>query len=296
MYNSVMEFANEKVSVYRRVKSGDQGALRQLLERAHYGYRYVDWHEPIDSLNDPTFLVGEPQPHANGQLLSCLKVTEEVAPAAWVRLAAVRHRKTAKEQMVELFQGITPHLLVQGIDQIGWLEANGWPEEVLKDLGFDITNWITSYQARTMPVPVDRYKPVTMRAAVIADVVDLARIEFYAFESIWRLSRSSLENALNQALSYDVAEREGKVIGFQFSVKGHNHRSAHLVRITVDPDFQGEGVGSALLARAINSYLEQGIEFISLNTQINNIASHRLYDRFGFTAVGDQIPLYTKRI
>ena len=291
-----MEFANAGVAVYRQAKSGDEGALRHLLERAHYGNRYVDWHEPSDWKDDPTFLVAELKSSADGQLLSCLKVTEEVPPAAWVRLAAVRDRKTARRQMIELFQGITPHLLGLGVERVGWLAATGWPEELLKDLGFELANWITSYHSGIKPGNYDDYKNVSIRPAGFGDIATLARIEFKAFEPIWRLSRLSLENAFKQALSYDVALKEGKVTGFQFSVRGYNQRSAHLVRITVDPEFQGEGVGSALLARAMNSYLEQGIVFVSLNTQINNLASHRLYDRFGFTAVGDQIPLYIKRI
>ncbi len=115
-----------------------------------------------------------------------------------------------------------------------------------------------------------------------------------AFKAIWRLSRSSLENAFTQSLSYDVALSNGEPVGYQISVRGYNHKSAHLVRITVHPDFQGKGVGSALLTRTMEGYRQQGIESVSLNTQIDNIASHRLYERFEFTEVGDQIPLYMR--
>lgn len=292
MYNSAMEMANEKVALYRRVRPTDEGELRLLLEQAQYGYRFVDWNEPGDWLDSPAFIVAEQKQSNQEQLSSCLKVSREVPPAAWVRLAAVRDHTTAKRQLSELFLHIIPHLLLLGVNQVGWLAATGWPEELLKDVGFEISNWITSYQKVIQPNPPKMSQEVTLRPAALGDVSALTDIEFKAFEPIWRLSKLSLENAFRQAVSYDAAVIDGRVVGFQFSARGYNHRSAHLVRITVHPEFQGRGVGSALLTRAMAGYLEQGIEFVSLNTQINNIASHRLYERFGFTKVGDQIPLY----
>ena len=296
MYNSDMELANQEVAIYRQAKSGDEGALSHLLEQAHYSYRYVDWHEPPEWLDDPTFLVAELPSKTDRQLFGCLRVTEEVSPAAWVRLAAVRHRNEAKEQMIKLFDGIMPYLRRQGVNSVGWLAATGWPEELLQDLGFEVANWITSYQSSIKSDSYDEYQFAKVRPAGFGDVAELARIEFKAFEPIWRLSRISLEKAFKYALSYDVALIEEKAVGFQLSVRGYNQRSAHLVRITVDPDVQGKGIGSTLLARALSGYIEQGIGSISLNTQVNNIASHRLYERFGFNRIGDQIPLYIRKI
>jgi ribosomal-protein-alanine N-acetyltransferase len=291
-----MEFANEQADIYRQANPGDAGSLRTLLEEADYKFRYVDWYEPANWMDSPSFAVAELQSGEMRRFSSCLAVSAEVPPAAWVRLAAARHRSLAEQQLAGLFKQIIPHLHNQGVNQVGWLAAPGWPEDLLKDVGFNITNWITSYQVKTQDRPIYKSKDIMIRPASRGDVSALAEIEFLAFEPIWRLNKLSLESAFTQALSYDAAFINGEAVGFQISVRGFNHQSAHLVRITVHPDFQGKGIGSALLSRTIEGYQQGGIEFVSLNTQIDNFASHRLYERFGFTNVGDQIPLYMLKL
>jgi ribosomal protein S18 acetylase RimI-like enzyme len=49
-----------------------------------------------------------------------------------------------------------------------------------------------------------------------------------------------------------VAEWQGRLVGFQFSTSARR-RGAHLSRLTVDPA-AGQGIGSALLAHAIEEY------------------------------------------
>ncbi len=131
MYNSAMELANGQVEVYRRANPGDGVSVRALLEEADYKFRYVDWYEPADWLDSPSFVVAEHQTGEMRGFSSCLAVAAEVPPAAWVRLAAARHRAMARQQLTRLFKQIIPHLHDQGVRQIGWLAATGWPEELL---------------------------------------------------------------------------------------------------------------------------------------------------------------------
>ncbi len=294
MYNSAMELARDQTCIYRQANPGDLDSLRALLEEADYKFRYVDWYKPADWMDSPSFAVAEHQFGETRRFSSCLAVAAEVPPAAWVRLAAARDRSMAKQQLTRLFQQIIPHLRYQGVREIGWLAATDWPEDLLKDVGFDIANWITSYEAATRTSPLFNAKDVKIRPTSVRDISVLADIEFMAFDPIWRLSKMSLENAFSQVLSYDVALLNGTPVGFQISVRGYNHKSAHLVRITVHPDFQGKGIGSALLSKTMEGYQQAGIDFVSLNTQIDNFASHHLYKRFGFRMVGDQIPLYMR--
>jgi RimJ/RimL family protein N-acetyltransferase len=50
------------------------------------------------------------------------------------------------------------------------------------------------------------------------------------------------------------------------------------------------------MAAAMESYIRLGIRRITLNTQEDNLASHKLYEKFGFRRLGDRIPLWVKNI
>jgi ribosomal protein S18 acetylase RimI-like enzyme len=68
---------------------------------------------------------------------------------------------------------------------------------------------------------------------------------------------------------------------------------AHLSRMTVHPDHQGRGIGAALVARAIDGYHQRNLHAVSLNTQSDNLASRRLYERFGFRPTGYTYPVWS---
>jgi ribosomal protein S18 acetylase RimI-like enzyme len=120
----------------------------------------------------------------------------------------------------------------------------------------------------------------------------LAAVEAAAFDPLWRHSAEGLKLAQGQAICFDVALVGEQIAGFQYSASNYNGSSAHLVRITVHPAFQGTGVGSALMKAAIEQYRRQGLRRVSLNTQLDNFVSHRLYEKFGFYRSGDQLPVW----
>ena len=47
--------------------------------------------------------------------------------------------------------------------------------------------------------------------------------------------------------------------------------------MTVSPERQGQGIGAALLARALEGYGQRQLRTVTLNTQADNLASQRLY-------------------
>ena len=184
----------------------------------------------------------------------------------------------------------------EGLTEIGWLQANPWPQRLLSDLGFEIRNWIITYvkfEPGTLPSVRD---DIIIRDARLQDMESFAHIEMLAFEPLWRHSAHGLTAAFEQAICFDAAMVGDTVVGFQYSVSGLDNNTAHLVRITVHPEYQRMGVGSALMERALRSYYRMDRRIATLNTQLDNLASHRLYEKFGFKQLGEQIPLWTIEI
>jgi ribosomal protein S18 acetylase RimI-like enzyme len=303
-----MESANQWLDVAQGVEGvrvagrDDAAAITRLLREAPFSHIHADWHFPGEWLGLDTFVVihnqleeannGGPLFSTRNRLRACLAVAAEPPPAAWVRLAAVTRRREAPTQMAAMLSHVLDPLVDAGVTEVAWLLLESWPESWLPDLGFEkINEVITYFKSGTESVPAKDVPGLTIRPANEADFAALEAIEADAFEPIWRHSAYGLALAHQQALSFDVATLEGQIVGFQFS--SATRRGAHLSRITVDPALQQSGIGTVLLDHTLRGYRDRGIASITLNTQIDNIASQRLYERFGFFQNGERFPVWS---
>jgi N-acetylglutamate synthase-like GNAT family acetyltransferase len=291
VYNSDMEMANRWEATVRRASRADAGEITRLLRLAPYSHTHADWHLPGDWFGSPGFVVCE-QPDGGRQLLGCLAAAADPPPAAWVRLAAIGQSDQPERILGAMVRRVTPVLATSGVDQLAWLLSTHWPPTWLEALGFEKVNWIMTFFTGDLSDTPVRDCQATVRAASLQDMEALAEIEAQAFAPLWRHSRRSLELAFREALSFDVVSVDDILAGFQYSVPGHRPNSAHLVRITVSPEMQHRGVGSCLMSAAFAGFRRRGIEQVTLNTQADNTASRRLYERFGFHPLGDKLPVW----
>jgi ribosomal protein S18 acetylase RimI-like enzyme len=72
----------------------------------------------------------------------------------------------------------------------------------------------------------------------------------------------------------------------------HWNKYAYIDDLAVEPDYRGQGVGYALIQRAIEWAKARGLPGILLETQDNNVAACRLYQRCGFELCGFDTQLY----
>lgn len=303
-----MEIANQWAGAtlkteIRLATSKDKSDIVQLLRTANYAHIHLDWRPPIDWLERDSFVI-LPQPSADNtltakrfgvqmELQACLAIGADPPPAAWVRVAAMQQGKNA--------DGILAAMLIHGesllretaVTHIGWLATESWPNHWLPQIGFTRAHEIETYYKEDLQIPHHQTPTdLSIRPAQVADMPQLAEIEKAAFAPLWRHSHEGLKLAHQQVFSFDVAERNGRLVGFQLSSK--SGENAHLARMTVLPEMQGQGVGSALLAYAIRNYQQHGIRYISLNTQTDNYPSQALYRKFGFYATGQRLPIWVK--
>ncbi len=302
--NRWSQIAGDMRGEVRTAQQSDAGAITRILRDGPYSHIHADWHYPAEWLGSPSFVVLPVQDAltkrqrmtsklfgAQPTLSACLAVAADPKPAAWVRLAAIANRAEGCQLMAAMLSAIVDPLRDEKISQIAWLLVEDWPEVWLPDLGFQHTNEVITYSKLGTEIPrIVRPSGLQIRAAKPADLAALAEIESRAFEPLWRHSELSLSLAKQQALSFDVAWFGETPVGFQFS--SSTRRGAHLSRITVDTNAQRNGVGSALLAHALEGYARRGISTITLNTQLDNVASQKLYERFGFEQSGERFAVW----
>jgi [ribosomal protein S18]-alanine N-acetyltransferase len=61
---------------------------------------------------------------------------------------------------------------------------------------------------------------------------------------------------------------------------------AHITLLAIHPEYQGQGLGQALLYGLLKMACEQGLERATLEVRASNIAAISLYEKFGFKTAG----------
>jgi ribosomal protein S18 acetylase RimI-like enzyme len=289
-----MEMASELWRV-RTATRDDVGRMTTLLRHAAWSHFHADWRLPGDWIGSPGFVVAEPA--GGGSLAGCLCAAADPLPAAWIRLAALRDGSGQFTLMGEMMEAVVAAAGDEGIEVLALLGSDEKIDRWLAALGFRIIDEVITLVRDDLQIadPAGaRGSAATIRGVRLDDLPRLAEIEEAAFEPIWRHSREGLALGWQHAMSFHVAELAGRVVGFEYSARSDRPGAAHLVRLTVDPEVQRQGVGSDLLAAAFASYRDQGYDYVSLNTQAGNLASRRLYERFGFSLAGYPMPVWQR--
>jgi mycothiol synthase len=84
-----------------------------------------------------------------------------------------------------------------------------------------------------------------------------------------------------------VAENNGRVVGFHWTKVDGGVGEVYV--LAVDPNFHGERVGAALLARGVRHLAAAGVDVIELYVEENNPRALDLYSAAGFTEVGRDV-------
>ena len=86
-----------------------------------------------------------------------------------------------------------------------------------------------------------------------------------------------------------VAEVGGRVVGFACN-RLYRHRSVgHVTNVAVAPEFQGKGVGKALIEASLVRLREKGARYVRIETLEQNVKGLNFYPSLGFKEVGRQV-------
>ncbi|MBQ9274468.1 MAG: ribosomal protein S18-alanine N-acetyltransferase [Succinivibrio sp.] len=104
-------------------------------------------------------------------------------------------------------------------------------------------------------------------------------------------SAQSLEECFDEAYKVIVLFRHELSCGF--AVIYNTKVTTDLLSLSVDPEYQGLGLGSFLLECALREALRGEALECFLEVRVSNLKAHALYERFGFLQVGLRKGYYT---
>ncbi len=269
----------------------DRRDLLRLIDEQYRIHVHLDWHTVEDFLDEPgsvTWLAWH-----DGALIGALAVAPPLAGATWIRLAVVHDSADAEQTLSELWQPVLERLNGLEVREVGLLVQRPWIADYTSIFRMAYRERIVSLQRFSNEWPRPIRSDLTIRHGDLRDLETVLAIDHTAFDPIWGLSRMSLREAIRQSASFTLAlegkakEPVGYLIGTLYATGGH------LARLATLPSRQGQGVGGALLGEMLQNFARRRVFRVSVNTQETNHASQQLYQRFGFSFAGPDIPVWT---
>ena len=83
-----------------------------------------------------------------------------------------------------------------------------------------------------------------------------------------------------------LAVIQGKAVGFITNAEDEEEaRRGFIIQVGMHPEWRGQGVGAALIARSLQAWREAGKEAVILDVNVNNPGAIALYQQLGFVVV-----------
>ena len=277
-------------STIRPAVEEDRQKLANLMHFELNVHRHLDWRSPVEWVGFQPYLLLEKE----GELEAALACPEDPPGVAWVQFFAVSARSVSISSAWKvLWDEIQRELKQRGIYQVAAVPLQRWFLELIEDSHFvhthDVVVLLWDYGgARSKP----QTPPLAIRSMQPEDLQKVTDVDAAAFRPIWQNSYESLQTALKQAAVATVAlDPAGlEIIGYQISTS--SPLGGHLARLAVHPMRQGQNIGYALVYDLIRQFERRGIFRITVNTQHDNTASLKLYEKAGFRKTGEAYPVY----
>ena len=265
----------------------DQKQISNLIFFESRVHRHLDWRAPLDWLGSKNYWVLEDE----RRITAALACPQDPPGIAWLRLFVHASHLSGPEAWSPLWEAACAEIQSQGGATIAAISLYGWLQNILRENNFQLKQKIVmlkwfNQSVELSPMPVG----VAIRGMTADDLGQTVETDASAFAPLWRNSYDALQKALSQALSATVAEKDGQIIGYQLSTP--NPYGAHLARLAVRKEAQGQGVGRALLTNLLIQIRNRGLEHLTVNTQDDNTTSLALYQKTGFIRTGEQFPVF----
>ena len=274
----------------RRAVAEDGRQISNLAFQESNTHRHLDWRPALEWLGERNFWVLED----DGALTAALACPEDPEGVAWIRLFTFAPHLSGPEAWSALWEAAradmsssNPRVQAAGIVMKQWFQS------LLLNDGFEPRHNILLLELREENyIPPRSLPDARIRPMTEDDLFEVESLDREAFGGFWHNSFDSLQRARAQSMSATVAEDANGILGYQISTG--NPFGAHLARLGVRVEAQGRGVASALMDNLIQQMGGLRSGRLSVNTQEDNLASLRFYEKLGFAPTGEYYPVFVQ--
>jgi ribosomal protein S18 acetylase RimI-like enzyme len=265
----------------RQLTTDDMESISDLFRHSEYRYqRFTDVEIPFLLAHYPAYGLFQGK-----QLQACLLSQTIHESTAWIAGATVRNSiwRDIEQIMVTLLRALQGSLTELRVKTLYYSCGRGdtdWMRVIWKTYGWTVQHSLYTYEKYDYHIPSYGNQIIDVRPVRIEDLEALVLIDHASFASLWRFDEHTLLDYMEHYPYFVIAMYRKKVLGYQCNTLQDGE--GYLVRIAVDPHYQGKAIGVRLMAEAIQYFKKQQALHIILNTQEENVNAHHLYEWFGF--------------
>jgi ribosomal protein S18 acetylase RimI-like enzyme len=111
----------------------------------------------------------------------------------------------------------------------------------------------------------------------------------------WRKARHIDDDAAANPEGIFVVELDGEVAGYISTVLDREAGRGRIPNLAVSTSVRGQGIGRALIERAVEYFRAEGMAYAAIETMASNPIGQRLYPDCGFEEVARQVH-YARRL
>jgi ribosomal protein S18 acetylase RimI-like enzyme len=283
-----MMVLNLRQYTLRPAADQDTQRLANLIHFETQVHRHLDWRPPIEWIGQSPYLVIENKSH----LVAALACPPDPPGVAWIRLLAVSLDFPLQRAWDDLWNAALEYYRARESSiEVAAIPLHGWFRSLLLNSGFIHTHDVIVLSWRDGRLEQhEAGRGILLRPMNLDDLPTVEQVDSASFAAIWKNSLSCIEDAYRQSAVASVVEVDGEIAGYQISTA--TAMGGHLARLAVRPEYQGNGVGAALVGDTLSQFVRRGARTITVNTQHDNLASLALYQKLGFKRTGEEYPVY----
>ncbi len=277
-------------TVVRASQAADVTAVSHLLRAAGRRFVAMSGNELYTAVEAGRAVVLE---HRR-DLVAVAALSRPITRVAWLRAFACSDRiqiQLAFNQIAPALEELARSQAITQLYYAGDDQSDQWFRPLLEGTGYYHHTDVIVYEKRGWEIPADGNPDVQVRPAHSVDLAEVLQLDARCFEPQWVKDETVLAPAIVDGSFFVTAELDGRIVGYSYATSHFGGRLAHLVRIAVDPEHRGRGIGARLLAEFVTYAAEIGAGLLTLNTQAYNHHAQRLYRWFGFTPTGERQPV-----
>lgn len=130
----------------------------------------------------------------------------------------------------------------------------------------------------------------TIRPMTEADIDDVCQVEAASFPIPWSRDAFVKEMTENNLAHYFVAEVAGSAIGYAGMWLIWD--GADVTNVAVLPEYQGLGIGTALVKGMADTVRASGAQTLMLEVRRSNTVAQHVYEKLGFVVCGERKGYY----
>ena len=275
----------------KEAENADMPAIAEFLKRNLIIHRHLDWRPAIEWIGHSPFLMLE----KDQRLQALLVCPPDPQGIYWIRILASLFTVPVEECYHALFPVALE--IIRTADKnstITSIAYQDWMKSLLTRNGWEICQQVVQLRWnrwKNANRPEDCPEGILIRSMNLPDIPDVSLIDHACFDFLWQHSEDALRRAYEQSTYCTVAEKDGKLIGYQITTLQRNR--AHIARLAILPEFQRLRIGYCLVADVINQFRKPWAREISVNTQQDNFKSLGLYRKIGFENTDESFPIFT---